>query len=221
MFMQPWLRESITPSVTAAVFVSVPRARPVTVSWLAVPAVRVANVPQALGREVEAKAVRPVVPQVGAFVSIIEKSLRPAVEVQEVVVSTNEPPFAARVLAVTEVGTPTTDAVTDSPALSPIAADVEFVSFVVTSIFTRAAPVAVSPTTVNEVSPLGPTEAAKPVTTADAGETVTTDKRPKLKAETATSAMRLRVVFVDICFLSLVVKKTFFFTAGKERLFAS
>jgi hypothetical protein len=39
---------------------------------------------------------------------------------------------------------------------------------------------------------------------------------PNPNAETATSAMRLRVVFVDICFLSLVVKKTFFFTAGKD-----
>jgi hypothetical protein len=34
--------------------------------------------------------------------------------------------------------------------------------------------------------------------------------------------MRLRIdVFVDIDFLSLVAKKTFSFTAGKERLFAS
>jgi len=49
----------------------------------------------------------------------------------------------------------------------------------------------------------------------------TDDKSPKPIAETATSAMRLRVVFVDICFLSLVVKKTFSFTAGKEKLFAS
>jgi hypothetical protein len=47
------------------------------------------------------------------------------------------------------------------------------------------------------------------------------ESNPKPKAETATSAIRLRVVFVDICFLSLVVKKTFSFTAGKERLFAS
>jgi hypothetical protein len=35
-----------------------------------------------------------------------------------------------------------------------------------------------------------------------AGETA--ENSPKPKAETATSAMRLRVVFVDICFLSLV-----------------
>jgi hypothetical protein len=40
------------------------------------------------------------------------------------------------------------------------------------------------------------------VTVAFAG---TTDINPKPKAETATSAMRLRVVFVDICFLSLKV----------------
>jgi hypothetical protein len=54
-----------------------------------------------------------------------------------------------------------------------------------------------------------------------AAGTAITESVPKPKAETATSAMRLRVVFVDICFLSLVVKKTFSFTAGKERLFAS
>jgi len=54
-----------------------------------------------------------------------------------------------------------------------------------------------------------------------AAGTAITDNVPKPKAETATSAMRLRVVFVDICFLSLVVEKTFFSTAGKERLFAS
>jgi hypothetical protein len=33
---------------------------------------------------------------------------------------------------------------------------------------------------------------------------VTNESMPKLKAETATSAMRLRVVFVDIDFLSIV-----------------
>jgi hypothetical protein len=40
---------------------------------------------------------------------------------------------------------------------------------------------------------------------ADAG---TTDIRPKPNADTATSAMRLRSVFVDICFLSLVDPRT-------------
>jgi hypothetical protein len=41
-------------------------------------------------------------------------------------------------------------------------------------------------------------------TAAPAGAVFTTDINPNPKAETATSAMRLRVVFVDICFLSLV-----------------
>jgi len=42
------------------------------------------------------------------------------------------------------------------------------------------------------------------------------------KAITAVCAMRLsRDVFVDIDFLSLVVKKTFSFTAGKEKFFTS
>jgi len=49
----------------------------------------------------------------------------------------------------------------------------------------------------------------------------TDDIKPRPNAETATSAMRLKVVFVDIDFLSLVVNKTFLFTAGKEKLFAS
>jgi len=39
------------------------------------------------------------------------------------------------------------------------------------------------------------------VTAAEAG--VTDVKPPKPKAATATSAMRLKVVFVDICFLSI------------------
>jgi hypothetical protein len=49
----------------------------------------------------------------------------------------------------------------------------------------------------------------------------TIDINPKPKAETATSAMRLRVVFVDICFLSLVVNETFSLTAGREKLSTS
>jgi hypothetical protein len=36
-----------------------------------------------------------------------------------------------------------------------------------------------------------------------------TESIPKPNAETATSAMRLRVVFVDICFLSLVDPRAF------------
>jgi hypothetical protein len=42
---------------------------------------------------------------------------------------------------------------------------------------------------------------------ADAGATALT--KPKPKVETATSAMRLRVVFVDICFLSIVDPRAF------------
>jgi hypothetical protein len=48
-----------------------------------------------------------------------------------------------------------------------------------------------------------------------------TDRNPSPNADTTTSARRLKFVFVDICFLSVVVKKTFPFTAGKEELFAS
>jgi hypothetical protein len=66
------------------------------------------------------------------------------------------------------------------------------------------APVVLSvpPTTVSDVAPLGPTTAFSAVeATALAG--VTEVRRPKLKAATVTSAMRLKVVFVDICFLSI------------------
>ena len=47
-----------------------------------------------------------------------------------------------------------------------------------------------------------------------------TESIPKPNVETATSAMRLRVVFVDICFLSLVVNETFSLTAGRELISA-
>ena len=40
-------------------------------------------------------------------------------------------------------------------------------------------------------------------TVADAAVAGTVETRPKPKAATATSAMRLRSVFVDICFLSI------------------
>jgi len=43
--------------------------------------------------------------------------------------------------------------------------------------------------------------------------TATTDIRPNPNAETATSAMRLSVVFVDIDFLSLVDLRTFLWSA--------
>ena len=44
-----------------------------------------------------------------------------------------------------------------------------------------------------------------PVTVADDGAT---ERTPRPNAATATSAMRLNVVFVDICFLSIVELRT-------------
>jgi len=46
----------------------------------------------------------------------------------------------------------------------------------------------------------------KPVTTADEGPT---DRTPKPSAATTASAIRLKVVLLDICFLSIVVTETF------------
>jgi len=68
---------------------------------------------------------------------------------------------------------------------------------------TVIATVAVSPTrTEGKV----PTETDERVGAAFTG---TIDKRPKPNAETATSAIRLSVVFIDICFLSIVDPRTF------------
>jgi len=94
-----------------------------------------------------------------------------------------------------------TDAVIVSPAPRPGPVPVE-VSLLVTSRRINAPAVLESPpTTVNDVAPLGPTDAVRAVATALAG--VTEDRRPKPIEATATSAMRLKVVFVDICFLSI------------------
>jgi len=41
---------------------------------------------------------------------------------------------------------------------------------------------------------------------------------PRLKVTTTANAMRLKLVFVDICILSKVVIETFSITAGKEIL---
>ena len=61
-----------------------------------------------------------------------------------------------------------------------------------------------------------------PSTNADAEGADTTEKRLKLNADTATSAMRLKVVFVDICFLSIKVDpKDFFRSAWRENAFSS
>jgi hypothetical protein len=40
-------------------------------------------------------------------------------------------------------------------------------------------------------------------------------RTPRPKAATATSAMRLKFVFVDICFLSLVVTRNFLVAASR------
>jgi hypothetical protein len=117
-----------------------------------------------------------------------------------VVVSTMLPPLAASVLAVTDVGTPVTVAVTDSPVWRPLGVAAVAVSAAVISMRTRA--FGLAPTTVSEVAPLGPTATAIAVEgAAEAG--VTDESSPKPKAATVTSATRLKVVFVDICFLSI------------------
>jgi len=46
-------------------------------------------------------------------------------------------------------------------------------------------------------------------------------RTPMPNATTTPSAIRLKYVFVDILFLSLVVRETFSRTAGKEKSFAS
>jgi len=49
-----------------------------------------------------------------------------------------------------------------------------------------------------------------------AAEEGPTERTPRPSAATATSAILLKIVFVDIYFLSLVVSKTISLTAGKE-----
>jgi hypothetical protein len=107
-------------------------------------------------------------------------------------VSTTDPRFAP-------VGPAVTDAVIDSLRAKPRVVE----SFETTSSRTSAPVVNESPpTTVSDVAPLGPTTAEMLCEIcAEAG--VTEDRRPKPKAATVTSAMRLKVVFVDICFLSI------------------
>jgi hypothetical protein len=126
-----------------------------------------------------------------------EKSDFPLVPFQAVAVSATDPPLAARVFAVTAVGTADTETVTDSFNANPTVVE----SFDVTSTRTSADG-ELDPTTVSDVCPLGPTYAATDCEIcADAG--ATDERRPKPKAATVTSATRLKVVFVDICFLSI------------------
>jgi hypothetical protein len=99
--------------------------------------------------------------------------------------------------------------------------DVPVAESTVTSSLTTAYAVEESPpTTVSEVCPAGPTLATSALdATADAG--VTDDRIPKPNAEIVTSAMRLKINFVDIYFLSLVAGETFSPAAGKEKIFTS
>jgi hypothetical protein len=99
--------------------------------------------------------------------------------------------FAARVLvAVTVVGTPATVAVIVSPAAKPGAAAVP-VTVIAKTAFGDDAPTVVIEDVFSE------NEAAAAL----AGAVLVNTPIPK--AATATSAMRLKVVFVDICFLSI------------------
>jgi hypothetical protein len=48
-----------------------------------------------------------------------------------------------------------------------------------------------------------------------------TERNPKPSIATAAMAIRLKNVFFDITFLSLVAERTFLSAAGKELVFAS
>jgi len=79
--------------------------------------------------------------------------------------------------------------------------------------------VAVSPTVTAPVAVLTVTAGDVEVIEAFAGPL--TPRTPAPNAVTTTSAMRLKYVFVDILFLSLVVREAFSRTAGKGETFAS
>jgi hypothetical protein len=198
MLMQPVFDEVSTPSVAFEFEVAEKAVAGVVESMLVVELFRTIFV-QSDAAEVASAASVPVVPQVAGIVSMIDKSPRP--EPAAVDVSAIEPPFAANVFAVTPVGTAVISEVIVAPPDRPCAKVAELVSFVTTSRRTKAPAVVVSPTTVSEVCPVGPTDATRLVTAAEAG--ATDDNRPKPKAATVTSATRLKVVFVDICFLSI------------------
>ncbi len=62
----------------------------------------------------------------------------------------------------------------------------------------------------SSVAPVNDTETGVTVPVTAAAEAgVTEDRTPKPNADTATSAMRLRSVFVDICFLSISQNQEF------------
>jgi hypothetical protein len=109
-------------------------------------------------------------------------------------------PFAASVFAVpVPVGTPTIVAVMVSPAASGALSPAMSVVVILNS----AVPEAPPPTTVTEVV----SSEKDPIAAAFAGATDDNTLRPK--AATATSVTRLKVVFVDICFLSISRSREF------------
>jgi len=74
-----------------------------------------------------------------------------------------------------------------------------------------AVTVAVSPTEADAVAELNVIELVS-----TAACELGPDRSPKLNAKTKPSETRLKNVFVDIYFLSLVVYETFSYTAGKK-----
>jgi hypothetical protein len=90
----------------------------------------------------------------------------------------------------------------DVGAETGFAATVMVSDAVCAEIFTVTGTVIVRPA---RAAGIVPTEIEVAVTAELATGIEIAESVPKLKAETATSAMRLRVVFVDICFLSIKV----------------
>jgi hypothetical protein len=84
------------------------------------------------------------------------------------------------------------------------------------SVATTDVAVAVSPVSCDAVA--AETEKSTALAVAFEG---TTERAPKPKAATVTSAMRLKVVFVDICFLSIVDPRTIRGSAWNKRTCSS
>jgi len=143
----------------------------------------------------------------------LEKTLTPVVEVDVVVSLDDEPTAAAvspntfpkiRISGVTVASDGFDNAAIEIPTVSA-AVDVNFtvkVVAVVESDFAFVGAPAVPAVTVN----------VSARTSACDGTELST---PRPKEATATSAMRLKFVFVDICFLSLVVTRNFLVAASR------
>jgi hypothetical protein len=98
--------------------------------------------------------------------------------------------------SISRAGPLTSDAVTDSPVERPAPPVVVSVFVTVIAKTATGESVLVLVTTVIELL-------SNVIETAVALAGATELKTPRLKAATATSAMRLKVVFVDMCFLSI------------------